>query len=347
MPGYRDILGVIDRPHLPAAGAAERERFKEWFHFNLLDSASGAELIVNISFSDDVTAAGRGRADLIALVHRPHYGWAGDVETFDAAAAEIDRQRLQLKLAAAAMLDYADGAFHLELRDRPGGIALQATMRPLAEPMLLWNDTPLGSGRLNWLIAPHLIADGELAVGGERIALRSACAYHDHNWGYWLWGDDFGWQWGFAADMAREPDEGRATLVFDRTSDRIGACAFEHTLAVWRGEQLTKVFARNMLRARRSGRFDGEIARRPGAARLVADGAVLTVPRRFEVSARDGDDWLDLDYAVDAALQVAVPSEYGFGLLGLNETFGALRARGALAGEEVEFTARACFEFLG
>lgn len=347
MERFRDILGVIDRPHFPAPGAVERERFKEWFHFNLLDPASASEAIVNLSFNGDVTVAGGGDVELIVLVHQPQQGWRGGLRSYEATAAELDHDRLRLRVGDDVALDYADGAFRLRIARPVDGVSLDATLTPLAEPMLLWNDTPLGSGRLNWLIAPHLVADGELTVGGTRTELRQACGYHDHNWGYWRWGDDFGWEWGFAADLAREPDEGRATLVFDRTTDRLGAASYEHTLAVWRGGRLAKVFTRRMLRAQRQGRFAGEIPRRPGAARLVADGAVLTVPRRFAVSARDGADWFDLDYEVDAALQVAVPSEYGFGLIGLNETFGTLQVRGELAGEAVEFSARACFEFLG
>jgi hypothetical protein len=347
MDRFRDILGVIDRPHFPSPAAAERAHFKEWFHFNVLDAGSGAEAIVNLSFSGDVTVAGGGRADVILLVHRPGAGWCGGIRSFEATAAELERERLQLRVGDDVALAYDEGVFRLAVAQPDQGIRLQATLTPRAEPMLLWNDTPLGSGRLNWLIAPHLTVDGELTVGGARIALRQACGYHDHNWGCWRWGDDFGWEWGFAADMAREPDEGRTTLVFDRTTDRLGAASYEHTLAVWRGSQLAKVFTRRMLRAQRHGRFGGAVPRRPGAARLVADGAVLTVPRRFAVSARDGADWLDLEYAVDAALQVAVPSDYGFGLVGLNETFGGLQARGVLGGEAVAFGARACFEFLG
>jgi hypothetical protein len=343
---FRDILGVIDRPHLPPPADPQRQWFKEWYHFNVLDAA-GIGIVVNISLAGDVTLAGQGRADLIALVHRRGSGWTGDIETFDAAAVELDRRRLSLKVADAMTLDYADGAFRLDLRRQASGVTLRARLVPLVEAMLLWNDTPLGSGRLNWLIVPHLLADGELDIGGERHELHRACAYHDHNWGCWRWGDDFGWEWGFAADMSREPEEGRVTVVFDRTTDRLGSASFEHTLAVWRAERLARVFTRRMLRTRRSGRFDGEIPRRPGAARLVADGEVLTVPRRFEVSARDGEDWLDLSYTVGAALQVSVPSEYGFGLVGLNETFGDLRVQGALGGEAVDFEARACFEFLG
>jgi len=51
-------------------------------------------------------------------------------------------------------------------------------------------------------------------------------------------------------------------------------------------------------------------------------------------------------YRVDAALQVCVPSEQGFGHVELNETLGTLEVRGVIGGTDVEFSARASFEFL-
>ncbi len=347
MAGFRDALGLVDRPHLPAPGAGNSERFKEWFHFNLLGLPGGADVIVNVSFSADVTRAGGGRTDVIALCHRPGHGWAGGVDSYDGAAAEFDTTRLALRVGDAVSLRYDAGAYQLNLRQRGGLLALRATLTPRAEPMLLWNDTPLGTGSLNWLIAPHLEASGELRLGNERIQFDDICAYHDHNWGYWKWGEDFGWEWGFATDMQRRVAEGRLTAVFDRTSDRLGGASFEHTLAVWRDEMLLKVFTRHMLRAQREGSFQGDIPRQPGAAWMIAPGTVQTVPRHFRVSARDQDDWLDVEYHVGAALQVSVPSEFGFGVLGLNETFGQIAISGMLKGETVKFSTRAAFEFLG
>ncbi len=342
---FAATLGIVDRPHFPPPTEPKRASFKEWFHFNVLDPTGACDVIVNLSLAGDVTRAGGGRADVIALVHRD--GWWGDIASFDATAARAHPNRLALRVAGAAALDYAQQAYALHAE--VPGLRLRLALRPLAEPMLLWNDTPLGSGHLNWLIAPHLAADATVELPGETVDLHDALGYHDHNWGFWRWGDDFGWEWGFGAQMQRPFGSGRWCLVFDRTTDRHGAASHEHTLALWRDEGLAKVFTRRQLRARRAGRFAGPVPRRPGAAQLVADGAVLTVPARLQASARDDaeGDWLDFEYTVHAALQIGVPSENGFGLVGLNETFGTLAVQGRVRGEPIAFDSRACFEFLG
>ena len=347
MVGYREILGILDRPHFPKPGAPGLERFKEWFHFNILVPDSSTDLVINFSFAGDVTRAGAGQADVIALVHHRARGWQGGIDSYDASAAVANPERLALSVADAASLSYQKGLYHLALQRHDGSMALQAVLTPLVEPMLLWHDTPLGSGSINWLITPHMEASGELTIGGEQLVFHEAYSYHDHNWGYWKWGEDFGWEWGFFAQMTRAMGEGRFIIVSDRTSTRQGDVSLEHTLAVWRDAKLVKVFTRQMLRSRRHGRFAGTTPRHPGAANLVVTGTVQTVPERFVSSARDEGDWIDFEYVVDAACQISIPNELSFGVIGLNETFGELAVRGVLNGENLEFSARACFEFLG
>lgn len=346
MAEFSDILGVVDRAHLPKPGTQDVARFKEWYHFNVLDPAHGVDLIANVSLNGNVVQAGGGMAEVILLCHDHDKGWSGGIDSYDGAAITLARHEIGVSVADAGTVHYADGAYGIDLHMRDGSVEFIASLAPRTEPMLVWSDTTLGSGRLNWLIVPHLAATGLLRMDGKSVDLCEVCAYHDHNWGYWKWGEDFAWEWGFSADMATRSGDGRIIVVFDRTSDRARETNLEHTLAIWRDDTLVKVFTRQMLRARRSGRFAGDVSRIPGSARLVAQGRVLTVPAEISVSARNEEDWLDVVYRVDAALQVCVPSELGFGHVELNETLGILDVRGVIGGDEVEFSARASFEFL-
>ena len=345
MKDWLDTLGVLDRLHLPAPGAFGVDIFKEWYHFHLIDVEHHIDLIANISLKGDVSRAGAGQADLILLIHQPDTGWLGGIDSFDGAAAQPDPRFLSIRVASSVSVTYTQREYRLALRSRDDRLELSAALRPQTEPLLLWNDTPLGRGSLNWLIAPDLEAEGTLRFSEHTVCFDHAIAYHDHNWGNWRWGDDFGWQWGFGTH-APDAVQDRTTTVFDRTSDRGGAVSLEHTLAIWRRHHLAKVFTRKMLRCERDGRFAGPIPVRPGVARLIAQGQVTTVPRVLRISARDGGDWLDLAYEIEAALQIAVPNDFGFGLVGLNETVGRLAVRGELRGESVAYETRAAFEFL-
>lgn len=339
-----EALGIADRPHLPPRGDPALPDYKEWWHFNLIDDAGGVDIIVNLSLAGDVHTPDAGQANLILLVHERGRGWAGGLDLFDGIAARVDPNGVAIRLGPSD-LRYADGLYTLDLARPDGTLVASLRFEPRAEPFMVWKDTPIGTGHVNWIIVPNLVATGEVLVGGRRLTVAGARAYHDHNWGRWRWGDNFGWDWGFCAAAARLGEE-PLSLVYDRTVDRVGSRVMEHSLAIWCGERLARLFTRRMITASRAGRFDGPVRRIPGASALIDHSRVTSVPRELRFAARDGADWLDARYEPDAAIQVAIPRETRFGLVQLNETLGWLTVSGHLAGEPVSFHRRACFEFV-
>lgn len=346
MRNLRELLGSIDRAHLPQPGSSKRQDFKEWYHFNIVDPDQGLDIIFNFSLAGDVTRAGAARADVIALCHLAGGGWFGAIDSYDGVAVEVASDRLMIALGPNSVT-FADNAYHIAWRLQDESFVLDARLSPRVEPLLIWNETSVGSGSLNWLIVPDLEASGQLTVNGTTKSFHRIDSYHDHNWGCWKWGEDFGWDWGFATEPRPAPEAPALTLVFGRTTSRNGDTIYEQNLAVWNHAELAKFFTRRQVRARREGRHLGDIPRLPGAARLINQGRVLNVPARYRISARDDPDWLDIEYSVETALQISVPTDFGFGLVELNETFGMARIRGEVGGRPVAFMTRACFEFMG
>jgi hypothetical protein len=340
-----EAYGIADRPHVPPRGDPALATFKEWWHFNFIDDASGLDGIVNLSLTGDLHQADAGQANLILLTHERGIGWKGGLNLFDGLAARADAEMIDVALGPSS-IRYEGGRFRLDLSGSGGTIAARLEFEPRAEPLMVWKDTPLGSGHINWIVMPFLAASGIVTVEGRAVALADARGYHDHNWGSWRWGENFGWDWGFCA-AAVDGEGGPVSLVYDRTADRTGSRTMEHSLAIWRGERLAKLFTRRMIGARRSGRFVGPVKRLPGVMALIDPSQVTSVPRALAFRARDGADWLDARYETDAAIQIAIPRETGFGMVELNETLGWLTAAGHIGGDPISFRRRACFEFVG
>ena len=116
-----------------------------------------------------------------------------------------------------------------------GSIAIEARLSPLSYPVPIRNRVPFGSGSNDWIVVPRLEATGEVRIDGEAIALEAVPAYHDHNRGRWYWGDELGWEWGYAREPARR--EG-FTVVFERVTDRFHEPIGEGALLVWEGERM-------------------------------------------------------------------------------------------------------------
>jgi hypothetical protein len=339
----RAEIGIMDRPHIPRAGDPDLHRHKEWWHFNVIDDRSGLDLIVNLSISGDVRTPAGGEANLVVLAYDQRIGWTGNIDQYDGLAARIDPRRLEISVGASTIA-YKEGAFRLNLASRDGLVA-SLILFPETEPLVVWKDTRLGSGHINWVIVPSLRAEGTLVVGDRVHRISEARAYHDHNWGEWRWGENFGWDWGFCS-AALMADGQPISFVYDRTSDRTGSRTLEHSLMLWRGRELTKFFTRRMLRVRRSGWFRGPIRRLPGVAHLVDARSVATIPARLEIAVDDSSDRLEATYIPDTAVQIALARETGDGLLALNETMGWLTLSARIDGVAMTVTRRACFEFV-
>jgi hypothetical protein len=341
-----EALAVIDRLHPPERGAPDAARYKEWHHFVLFDGGERT-LIVNLSVDGDLGGPG-GQAKVVLLAHGPE-GWSGGVDRYAGADARASARSPGLRVGR-QRIAFRDGSYRVAAALRDGSLAVRAELAPAAAPAMIWHDTPVGSGYVNWLIVPDLAVAGTARLPGWRGALDGWRGYHDHNWGRWWWGEDFGWQWG----VAREPAATRAgggpalTVVYDRTSDRGGAVAKEHTLSLWSGPDLVRVFAREELRARMRGRRGGSPPRRvPGVMGLLAQGGASAVPALVEVEAGDGADGLALRFVPGSVVEVVVPSDLGSGFVRLAEVVGEVRVEGRVDGREVAFDARAVFEFMG
>lgn len=338
-------LAVADRLHPPAPGAADAAMYKEWHHFVLFDGGERT-LIANLSVNGDVRGRGGGEAKVVLLAHGPE-GWSGGVDLYDGGEARLSARSPALRVGRQRITHRA-GRYRLSLALRDASVAIRADLTPVGSSAMIWSDTPVGSGYVNWLIVPDLVAAGTARAPGWRGPLDGWRGYHDHNWGRWWWGEDFGWQWGVARGPGADGDDSALTLVYDRTSDRAGGVAKEHTLTVWRGPDLVRVFTRGSLRAHARGTFRAApVGRVPGVMGLVAQGSSSGIPETFELDADDGPDRIGMRFEPQSATEILVPSELGFGVVRLAEAVGTIAVSGRMLDEDVDFRARAVFEFMG
>jgi hypothetical protein len=335
------------RAHIPEAGAGSLCDYKEWWHFNLFDEASGLEAVVNFSVAGNLYRAGSGTANLIALAHLPDLGWVGAVEPFDGLATRLSQDRTDVSIGQSSLRSEEKG-YRLRLCTRDGRLAADLHFEICAEPLTVWKDTPLGEGHINWMLFASMAVRGSFRCGDRTIELAGARGYHDHNWGAWRWGG-FGWTWGFCCAGSRggAGTEDEDSLVYNASLGPGRHRILEQSLLLWRGDRLVKIFLRDDVASTTKPGFAGPVPRIPGAMKLIDPSRVTSVPRRIELSARDGPDWIQGWFEPDIAIQIAVPRETDFGLVELNEALGRLVAEGEVGGKPVRIRRRACFEFVG
>ena len=269
--------------------------------------------------------------------------WHGDVENFAGGDAVIRGGSLDLDFAH-NRLRFTDAfAIDVELREHPIRLALR--LRPTTMPAFVAGIPMLEGPPLSWAVVPRLEVAGTLAIDDRRYALDGALAYHDHNWGHFLWGHDVAWEWGF---VLPEHSDVPWCVTFVRLTNRSRTLALAHKMLVWRGVDLTRVFREGEISVATSLGF----LRRPAVFKiprplaLTAPGTLTDVPAWTETTAAADGDELECRCEADDVAQVLIPSETELGVTIFNEVTARARVRGRIAGEPVDFVGRSIMEFI-
>ena len=310
--------------------------YKDWLHVNVLEHASGVVGLVNVSLHGD-PADPRSRAVGTALLHVPDRGWYGNTEVTGLRDARIDIAGIGLEhVAIAVRREEVLASAHLPDDE----LALDLIGTFAAPAIFAEQPLPLGTGWIGWFGIPRLRARGRARVGPVDVDLAEASVYHDHNWGRWHWGDDFGWEWGcFLA-----PDPGPA-FVFTRITDRAHTPSDGLLFVVHGGRR--RAFASGAVDISWSGTLSAEPRRLPGAvAALHHDRAAPRLPAAVAIAADDGIDRVELAFEARAAAQLiaADPTQPGYGFI--HELVGDFRYECRLSGVDSDGTGLAVVEYV-
>jgi len=317
---------------------------KEWHHFVILSGE--IDLLVNFSCCDDARRDAPQGAEfprLVLLVR--HHTWDGDVEQFSSEQARVRGGQIDFAFAH-NRLRFHDGAFEISaaLEHRP--VAVEMRLTPVAMPAYAPAIPMIDGPPLNWVVAPRLRVSGSVTLRGRRFDLDGAPAYHDHNWGRFLWGHDVSWEWGF---VLPECDDVPWCMTFVRLTNRARTRALAQQLLLWRNEHLVALFREPDLEPRTDlGHLrPSGVLKVPRVMALLAPETRVDVPRWFEMHARrTNGDWLECRCEARDVAQVVIPSETRLGVTIFNEVLARTTVRGSLAGEPLDFRGRSVLEFI-
>lgn len=324
----------------PSALDPTAPAYKDWFHLNLFDHASGTVGLVNVSLHG-APADPRARAVGTALFHDGAGGWRGAVEIAGFAEATVLPHGVMMA-GTAIMVDPDRRVLHASVEQPAEGLALRLRGTVAARPIWIEQAQPFGSGWISWYVAPRIVLAGEMRIAGEVRDVASWSAYHDHNWGRWFWGEDIGWEWGAFATPPPGP-----LFVLARLTDKLHR---------WRGPaQLivvdparTRLFPAGTVMVRFGGRSDLALRRLPGAlAALHADRAEPMLPATVEIEASAGLDWVRLRFAATGAAQLIEGDPIRPGYSFIHEMVGGFAAEGRLRDETLSATGLGVFEYVG
>lgn len=324
-------------------GTDQAPSHKEWLHFAVY--GHGIDLLVNFSVVDDVRPrAPRGAelARITCLVKSKD--WDGDVDFWPRNEVRVAAGGVAIELGP-NYVRFEDGAYRIQVKLRRRAVELDLVLVPDVFPSEANNITVEDGPPINWMVLPRLRASGTVRALGGVHTLVDCPAYHDHNWGRFLWGRNFAWEWGYA--LPRDSDN-PYSLVFVRLTDRGHRCSLMQGIFLWKGERKERVFRDSEVTVKHEGLMRPErIFRIPGVMALLHPGKAADIPRELIVAARSGDDWVRLSFSSEDVAAVVIPNDENAGVTVIHEVSGTSRMEGVVRGVPIHGVGRSMCEFLG
>jgi hypothetical protein len=311
---------------------ADTDDFKEWHHFVI----HGPDTHVLVNFS----LAGHQSARVIVVVHDGR--WTGVVERCDPSQVAVSHDLGELSIAASTMRVRPDGyQVRIDLPRR--GIRGEMEFTSVSRPFVV-NNQPVGEGRMSWLFVPRLRTTGWLRLDDRDMVFDDHLAYHDHNWGRFRWGGDFGWTWGTVVPKERANPW---SMVFLQMTDRRRLRFTSQAVYVWHRDEPAAMLLRSAVDTRLHGTLARADCTLPAPMGLIVDGTVPGVPQRLEIRAQRLDDSVRAEFRPSSHARLAHPSEVDLDRCTvLCEAAGTARVTGTVRGEQMDFDGAAVFEFL-
>jgi hypothetical protein len=315
----------------------DSEPHKEWHHFVI--HAGRFRMIINFSTvdgDDDTTYR------VIALIRAET--WHGTVASFDRATCTVRSGRVAAQFGSCEFA-LEDGVYELTVLLPDIGLRARLRLVPISTPFVV-NNQPLAPGaRLSWLFVPRLEAHGHVWIGDTRVSLRAAPAYHDHNWGHFRWGDDFGWEWGSV--LPRDLSD-PWTIVCMRMTDRNRRRATRQALYAWYEHEPVALWRDLNMSVEHEGFLRKQPSLTlPAVMRLLETGSASDVPGHVTIRGDGGEDELEMHFEPEEYIRIVVPDEVDpMGVVVLNEISGHISARGHIGDRDVDLEATGVFELL-
>jgi hypothetical protein len=339
------VLEKSDYWRRSAATTGGPAAHREWNYFCVF--ADEGTLIVNLSLMDRISLPmnsldKREQARVAVLVRNSAGRWLGAVDQYAPDTVSIRAGRIDSWFGPNS-LELIDGSYRLRICMTEAGVEADLVLKPVAQPALT-RSVPLGKTEpMRWLVVPRLQATGKVRFGEQLHYIRHSPAYHDHNWGRFSWGGDFGWEWGISLNAGGKVDW---SVIYYRITDRGRHHVLSQGLLLWRNHAHSRTFQDSELDVRSFGLLRSKrLLHLPGITALAIPGTAADIPRRIEIRARSGGDTLEVALDLNDRAQIGVPNDHDSGFTCISETHGRSRIQGMIRGETIAFESLAVVEF--
>jgi hypothetical protein len=300
-------LSAMDSFHPPMSGDPSILMYREWHYFNIFDEEQNLSFITTLTLNGNISDPTKSAAVVLINYLTP----VKNNLTIDAYPVMLTERGYHV---------------HVESMDT----VFDAIFKPEAENGTVFK-VPVESGRIiNWLVAsPKMKVNGRLIINKgtpqeKTYLLKNVRGYHDHNWGYWLWQDDLGWDWGQAP--------GKYTFAFGNITNNNHTASRAAVLEVWNIKKIVAIFKDSEIKIRRDKMMN--IPQLPNNS----------FPLVTVLNASSGDNKINIVFTTERFTPILLPFEGGYRIIW--ELSGTYKVNRYIDEKQVSYETKGYLEYV-
>ena len=339
-------LAQIDSFHPPESNDPRILMYNEWHYFNVMDEEQNLSLMVTLKLNGDIYNSSKSLATVVLS-----YSTLDDknmiVDFYPIIPTEVEfsNETPDLRIYSSTVT-LTDEGYLVHVESNDSQTVFDAMFKPFTEPSPLFAAPYVQDGmdrEINWQVAsPKMKVDGTLTIkrgtlDNKTYTLKNTRGYHDHNWGYWLWQDDIGWDWGQASESKNHldgNDVGKYAFCFGNVTDNNHTESKRAVLNVWKNKKIIARFEEMHIQHYR-------MIPLPGIPELQNN----SFPGYTVLTANDSEDSIYISFTTEDVSPIPVPTGDNKYLV-IWELIGTYEVSGCIDGKPFSFTSKGFMEYV-
>ena len=221
-------LTEIDSFHPPDINDPRILMYNEWHYFNVVDEEQNLSVVTALRLTGNISDPWNSSA-IVMLGYSTPGGINMTGDFYPITQAQYSNETPDLQISNSTVTLTEEG-YHVHVESANNQTVFDARFKPATGPAPVFTisyNPPLCE-TINWLVAsPKMKVTGKLTINKgmpeeKTYTLKNTRGYHDHNWGFWRWDGDVGWDWGQMTETKNHLDGndlGKYTLCFGNVTN--------------------------------------------------------------------------------------------------------------------------------
>ncbi len=222
-------LTEVDSFHPPDINDPRILMYNEWHYFNVVDEEQNLSVVTALRLTGNISDPWNSSA-IVVLDYSTPVGTNMTVDFYPITQAQYSNETPDLQISKSTVT-LTEKGYHVHVEsanNHKNQTVFDAQFKPATGPAPVFTVSYDPHQTINWLVAsPKMKVTGKLTVNkGTQLektyTLKNTRGYHDHNWGFWRWDGDVGWDWGQTTEAKNHlegNDLGKYTLCFGNVTN--------------------------------------------------------------------------------------------------------------------------------